>query len=78
MSQDSVCVTVFDEDIKGLFTEFVDNTNFGRVTKFLDDRINIEKALNGPEAWAKLTITFSKNNIVLSQIFLKNQFIGES
>lgn len=71
-------MTVFGEDIKGLFTKFVDNTNFGRVTKLLDDRINIEKALNGPEAWAKLTITFAKNKIVLSQVFLKNQLIGES
>lgn len=78
MSQDSVYVTVFDEDIKGLFTKCVDNTNFGRVTKFLDDRINIEKALNGPEAWAELTIIFSKNNIVLSQILFKNLLIGES
>lgn len=50
ISQDSVCVSVFNEDIEGLFTTFMGNTNFGRIKKFLDDRIN------RTEAWAKLTI----------------------
>lgn len=39
-----------NEDIKGLFIKFVGNTNFGRTSKFLNDKIKIEKDLNKTEA----------------------------
>lgn len=43
-------VRQLNEDIKGLFIEFVGNTNFGRTSKFLNDKIKIEKDLNKTEA----------------------------
>lgn len=50
MSQDAVCESEFNEDIKGLFTEIMGHINFGRITNFLDDRINIENDHNRTEA----------------------------
>lgn len=56
MSQGSVCGSVFNEDIEGLFTTFVGNTNFGRIKKFLD-RINRDRSMGRANH-----ITFSKKN----------------
>lgn len=73
MSQDSVCGSVFNEDIEGLFTTFVGNTNFGRIKKFLDDRINRDRSMGRANH-----ITFSKKNLLSMDFFFLNQLIGET
>lgn len=50
MPQDSVYVRELNEDIKSLFIHFVGNTSFGRTSKFLNDKIRIEKDLSKTEA----------------------------
>lgn len=66
MSQGSVCGSVFNEDIKGLFTTFVGNTNFGRIKKFLD-RINRDRSMGQANH-----ITFNKKNLLSMDFFFKS------
>lgn len=76
-SQDSVCVSVFNEDIKGLFVTFVGNTNFGRLAKSWRIDSTLKSSPWDRGMGPANHLTFSKNNI-LSMDFFLNQLMGET
>jgi hypothetical protein len=45
--QDPVYVSELNKDVEGLFVKFMGYTTFGRVTEIPDDRVKLERDLNG-------------------------------